>query len=311
MAANKTTDSDLSPTMMTYYVKEFLAVAKEEMVYEEGLQERTHPKNSGKTVNFTRYARPAQVTSALTEGSNPPEADLEAETVAATLAEFGNSWKLSRFLTLTDIDDNNKEKIQLAGQNMGESRDTRIRNELFTGATIVRPNNVAADTDITSSMKLDATLVRRMATKLRKNKALKFAGRFPWMAKIGTESSFDLMGDSVWNNAKTYSDVQKLYQGELGELHGTRFLVSTQPKVEEDAGASSADLYSNFFHGKEAAAKMDLEGDMFTVNIIPHTKLDSGNTAGRFGWISWAGSEAKKVLNDDWLLNLKTAATDV
>jgi hypothetical protein len=37
---------------------------------------------------------------------------------------------------LTSIDENNKEKIEVVGQNMGETLDELTRNELFTGATV-------------------------------------------------------------------------------------------------------------------------------------------------------------------------------
>ncbi len=317
MAVNATTNAgagnNLAPTMMTFYVKTFLERAKEELVHEQGLQQRTHPRNSGKTVNFTRYKNPAKVTAALTEGFNPPETSLDSETVAATLAEYGNSWKLSRFLSLTDIDDNNREKIELAGQNMGESRDIRVRNELFTGATVVRPPGATSDITTTSAMKLDAAGLRLVAARLRKNKTPKVGGRFPWMGKIGVEAIYDITGDNIWTNAKTYSDVQDLYTGEIGELHGVRLLETTQPFIQVGAGAGTppADLYSNFFHGRDPAGYMDLEGDQMTVNIIPHTKLDSGNTAGRFGFISWAGAEAVKTLNSEWLINYKTGASTV
>jgi len=78
----------------------------------------------------------ATATTALTEGTNPGEVALTATNVSATLAEYGNVVKISRFLTLNGIDANNAEKIEVVGQNMGETMDELVRNELFTGATV-------------------------------------------------------------------------------------------------------------------------------------------------------------------------------
>lgn len=67
--------------------------------------------------------------------------------------------------------------------------------------------------------------------------------RYPdgfFLAKISPDTSYDLMGDNVWVNAKTYSDVKALYAGEVGELHGARFLESTNPKTESSTGDKSS-----------------------------------------------------------------------
>ena len=102
MAAQTTTS--LSPEVATYYEKEFLARAEYELIFEQGAQTRKQPPNGGKSVNFTRYTPLATTTTALTEGVNPAEVNITASTVTATLAEYGNTVKISRFLSLTGID---------------------------------------------------------------------------------------------------------------------------------------------------------------------------------------------------------------
>lgn len=302
MASNVTTDATLSPTMMTFYVKTFLERAEDELVFEQGAQKRKHPKDNGKVVNFTRFTVPAKITSALTEGSNPTEVALSATTVSAQLAEYGSTFNLSRFLTLTDIDRNNAEKIELAGQNMGESRDVLIRNQLVTGATTRLANGKAALSAIAASDILDAPEIRGVVTTLRKNKAKRYSGKFPYMGKISPETAYDLMGSSTWENAKVYSDVGDLYKGYEGALYGAILVSSTAPYTE----SSTVTVYSNIFHGADAFGVLDLEGDMMDIHIVPNTQIDSGNPAGRRGFISWAGSFTSVVLNDAWVVNVKT-----
>ena len=46
----------LTQEMMTFYEKVFLERAKVQIVNDKGAVMRNHPKNSGKTINFTRLA---------------------------------------------------------------------------------------------------------------------------------------------------------------------------------------------------------------------------------------------------------------
>jgi N4-gp56 family major capsid protein len=303
MSAQVTTG--LTQEMSTLYEKVFLARAEYEYVHKEGAQLRSQPKNEGASVKFTRHTPLATVTTALTEGTNPAEVNLTATTVSATLAEYGTTVKISRFLSLTSIDANNKEKIEVVGQNMGETLDELVRNELFTGATVQFAGAKAALTDLSASNTLSAAELRKAVRTLKNNKARKYQGRASWVGKIGPYTEYDLMGDSTWVNAHTYQDTVDLYNGEIGMLYGIRFLSSPNQKSE----SSTTTVYSNFIHGSDAFGCTDLEGDKPQLYIIPNTNIDSGNTAGRFSTVAWAAAFVTKTLNANWLINVKTGAT--
>lgn len=304
MSAQVTTG--LTQEMSTYYEKVFLARAEYEYIHKEGAQMRSMPSNEGKQVNFTRHTPLATATTALTEGTNPSEVALTATTVSAQLAEYGTTVKISRFLSLTSIDANNKEKIEVIAQNMGETLDELTRNELFTGATVQLAGAKAALTDLSASNTLSAAEVRKAVRTLKSNKARKYQGRGSWVCKTGPFPAYDLMGDTTWVNATTYDNsAENIYKGEIGLLYGTRFLESPNQKTE----ASTVTVYSNFIHGSDAFGCIDLEGDKPQLYIIPHTKIDSGNTAGRFSTVAWAASYVTKTLNANWLINMKTGAT--
>jgi len=259
-----------------------------------------------KQVNFTRHTPLATATTALTEGTNPSEIALTATTVSASLAEYGTTVKISRFLSLTSIDANNKEKIEVIGQNMGETLDELVRNELYTGATAQLAGAKAALTDVAASNTLSAAEIRKAVRTLKTNKARKYQGRGSWICKTGPFPVYDLMGDTTWVNASTYDNgAENIYKGEVGLLYGTRFLESPNQKTE----SSTVTVYSNFIHGSDAFGVIDLEGDKPKLFIIPHTNIDSGNTAGRFSTVAWATSFVAKTLNANWLLNIKSGAT--
>lgn len=309
MAAQATTG--LTQEMSTYYEKVFLARAEYEYIFDQGLQKRSMPANEGKVVSFTRHTPLATATTALTEGTNPSEVALTATTVSATLAEYGTTVKISRFLSLTSIDQNNKEKIEVVGQNMGETLDELTRNELFTGATAQLAGGKSALTDVAITDVLSVTELRKAVRTLKANKARRYQdARAPWIGKIGPYTSYDLTTDSTFLSADIYDNgSEKLYNGELGRILGVRLIESPNQYESVNAGTSNADIFSNFVHGADAAGCIDLVGDKPQLYIIPHTKIDSGNTAGRFSTVAWAASYVAKTLNANWLINIKTGAT--
>ena len=302
MAAQTT--SGLSQEVSTYYERVFLARAMKRLIHEQGAQKKTMPAGEGKTVNFTRYTVPAVATTSLTEGSNPSEIDLTARTVSATLAEYGNSAKIARFLSTVSIDRNNKEKIEVFGQNMGETLDTLCRAELVSGGTTQLAGTATAITAIAASNVLNASEIKKAVRTLEGNSAMRYDDGF-FLGKIQPYTWYDLIADSTWVNAKTYSDVKDLYMGEVGELFGVRFMLTNNGHTS----SSTVTVYSNLIHGKEAFGVMDLATDSPKLYIKTPGSSDTSNPADRYSTIAWAGSYVAKVLNSNWLINIKTGAT--
>jgi N4-gp56 family major capsid protein len=300
------TDGGLSVQMMTYYEKVFLKRAMESLVYAEGAQKSTHGKNSGKSIVFTRMTPMSNITSALSEGANPAVVLLAGANVSCTLAEYGNTAKISKFLSLTSIDRNNAQAVELLGQNMGESLDYLVGSEMSTGGDTALWANSKVASSLKSSDTLDAADVREVVEALEINRAPAYSDGF-YLGKVVPKTKTSLVKDSTWVAAKTYSDVKDLYKGEMGELYQVRFLLSTQAISSTGAKASYTDAYLNFFHGKDAIGTYDLEGDQPKLYILPNA-VDSYSPTGRYALISWAGSFVAKVLNQDWVQVLKCAA---
>lgn len=299
------TTTGLSQEVSTYYEKRFLERAQNYLVFKEGGQMRSHESNEGKTLRFTRYTPLAVSTTPLAEGANPSETDLTATNVDVTLSSYGTSVKVSRFLSLTSIDERDREKIDVVSENMGKTLDTLVRNELESGATAQLAGGKSAVSAIAASDVLSADEIRKAVRTLEQNGAWQYEGRGNWIAKIQPYTKFDFTGDSTWENAAVYSNVEALYLNELGIMHGARLLLSNNG----DSDSSTTTVYHNYVHGREAFGVYDLSGDAPKMYIVPGTDVDSGNPAARFGFISWAGTYAAKTLNANWLINIKTGAT--
>lgn len=301
------TTGTLTQEAQTFYEKKFLARNEYESVFEQGAQMRNQPTNGGDTIKFTRHTPLATVTAALTQGTNPSEVALTAANVTCQLAEYGTVVKISRFLTLNGIDAANAEKIEVVGQNMRETLDELVRNELFTGATVQFQAAKTALSALSASDVLKLKDIQLAIRTLKRNKARRLTSNAaPWMGKIGPDTSYDLQQDSTFINVDSYQNGTMIYRGELGKISGARLLESANPKHETSTGT---EVYSNFFHGDQAFGSVSLEGDAAQLFIIPHTKIDSGNPAGRFSTVSWATTYVAKTLNANWLVNVKTGIT--
>jgi len=293
----------LTQEMMTYYEKVFLERAKVQIVNDQGAVKRNHPKNSGKTINFTRLSPLAISTTALAEASNPSASAVTASTVAVTLAEYGATTINSKLISLTSIDQNMEEMIGAFGQNMGETINAITGNTLACATAFF--NNGKTVSSVAAGDVLNACACRYMVQALESNRALTYSDGF-YMGKATPQNKVTLLGDSTWVAAHTYSDTKQLYKGEMGELYQIRFLLNGQV-VSGVGSASDAACtvvqYYTYVHGRDAFGTINLEGDMPKLYIV--NSADSGNVAGRLTYISWAGAYASTLLNSDWALTGK------
>ena len=127
------------------------------------------------------------------------------------------------------------------------------------------------------------------------------------LGKVGPDTAYDVMSDSVWINAHTYKDGGELYKGEIGKLHRVRFFECSSNQKSE---ASTVTVFSNFFHGQEAFGRVKLDGENFGLKIKQSDKTDTSNPLDMFMTVGWkADGYAVKTLNANWLVNIKTAAS--
>jgi N4-gp56 family major capsid protein len=296
MAAALNRTGGLTQDMMTYYEKTFLRRAEYELILDQGAQKRTHGGNSGKSIVFSRYTPMSLATTALSEGANPATTTLiTSSNVSCTLAEYGNTIKVSKFLSLTSIDARDKEKIELVGQNMGETLNRLVRNEIDDW-TVMYANEKAKLSLVKTSDTLDAADIALMVRTLEINKAPRYDDGF-YLAKTDPYNKYRIVQDSTWVAAKEYSDVKDLYKGEIGELYGVRFILNVDA-LSSQGDKASHPAYSTFVHGKDAFGTFDLAGDQPKLYITGG--IDSSNQTGRSQMISWAGSYVVKTLNSDW-----------
>jgi N4-gp56 family major capsid protein len=120
---------------------------------------------------------------------------------------------------------------------------------------------VAADgteTEVTSRSALDNTcqltvkVVQQVVAKLRAQNAPTISGKY--VAIIHPYVAYDLMRDPEWIDAHKYAQPTNLFEGEIGEIGGVRFVQTTEAKIY-DGG-----VFGTLFLGDGAYGTTEISG---------------------------------------------------
>lgn len=309
--------------VQVYYDKVFLDRAKIELRHDFGAQVKNVPLNSGAVVRWTRFSPLAIITSGLSEATNPAEVAMTATQVSATLTEYGNVTNVSSLFSMTQIDVDLKEHIEVHGQNAGESIDQLIRTELHAGSTVQivtgTYGNPAAPniSDIHLTDIFTGLEIRRAVRTLKINKAQRFeSGLFRGI--IGPANSYDLFGNSEWLDAHRYTTAEAIERGVVGKLHGVEFVETNNQYVQLSGGFSGtpvtaqsagvANVYSTFIFGKNAYGVVNL-GSITAPTVIVKNPgpNDTSNPLNMFSTVGWKIPFATKTLNSTWLIEIKSS----
>lgn len=305
--------------VQVYYDKVFLDRAKIELRHDFGAQVKNVPLNSGAVVRWTRFSPLALVTTALSEATNPAEVAMTATQVSATLAEYGNVTNVSSLFSMTQIDVDLKEHVEVHGQNAGESIDVLIRNELHSGSTVQIVAGATLITDIHQTDIFTGLEVRKAVRTLKLNKAQRFeSGMFRGI--IGPASSYDLFGNSEWLDAHRYTTSDAIERGVVGKLHGVEFVETNNQYVALSGGFSGtpvtaasagvANVYSTFIFGKNAYGVVNLGSITAPVVIVKNPgPNDTSNPLNMFSTVGWKMPFATKTLNSTWVIEVKTSTS--
>ena len=306
--ANTQTTGGLSAEMKTYYGMELLENAKPQLVHNQFAATKPLPVGGGKTVEWRKFGSFGKALTPLTEGVTPDGSGISVSYITKELAQYGDYTTVSDMLDLTAIDDVVLEITDRHGNNMGLTLDTVTRNEIQQGNQAIYAPVLNADgtqtavtsrTALTPACKMTSELVAKAATQLKKMNAPTFDGKY--VCIIHPSVAFDLRQDEAWIAAHQYAAATELFSGEIGELHGVRFVETTEAKI---------------FCGEDLAE----DGRTLTVNGAVNGKnavtfdggtVKEGALAGRYILVN--GQRAKVVSNTASVLTLDknvTAADD-
>lgn len=287
MATQTTLLAGLSSEMKTYYDKKLLARLLPNHVFGQFGQKRPIPKNGGKTIEFRQFTGLAAATTALTEGVTPAGNSLTTTNKTASISQYGDFIEISDILDLTAIDPILDETADLLGEQAADTLDTLVRDIIVAGTSVQYAAGRVSRVTVAAGDNLTVLEIRKAVRTLKRNKVKPLDGG-KYVAIVEPGATFDLQGDSNWINAQQYAGSTKIFNGEIGELYGVRFVESTNHKKFTGAGAAGVDVYCTLVVGSNAYGIVDVAGSGAVQNIVkPHGSAgtaDPLNQRGTSGW---------------------------
>lgn len=190
------------------------------------------------------------------------------------------------------------------GQNAGETIDTLIREEMYTGATTQLAGGKSALTAVAATDTMSVVELRKAVRTLKRNKAIKFDDGL-YRGVLSVQGTYDLQGDSNQGNfvaANQYGSADLIKKGLIGKIAGVNVFESNNEKSE----SSTVTVYSNFVGGKESIGMIDVAGKGKKIYYKKPGANDTSNSLDMFATLGWKiPAFATKTLNSDWLINIK------
>lgn len=316
------TANDLSAEMKTFYDMTLIDEASAQLVHDQFGQKRPIPANGGKTIEFRKFSSLPKATTALTEGVTPDGKRLDVTAITSTVSQYGDYITQSDVLELTALDNTILEATKLLGKQAGATLDTVVRNVLVAGTNVTYCPTVSGSTEtaVTSrgnlnlTSKLTVKTIQKVVAKLRGQNAPTINGKY--VAIIHPYVAYDLMRDPEWIDAHKYANPTNLYEGEIGEIAGVRFVQTTEAKVWNDStcpsdGASGHySVYATLFIGDGAYGVTEITGGGLQTIIKQKGSAGTADPLDQRSSVGWKALKTAELLVPNYLVRVESCSPD-
>ena len=301
----------LSAEMKTFYDMTLIDEAQSNLVHDQFGQKRPIPKNGGKTIEFRKFAPLAKALTPITEGVTPDGKSLEVSTITAEVAQYGDYITQSDVLELTSLDNTILEATKLLGRQAGVTLDTVVRDILHETTNVTYCPKVAADgteTAVTSRAGLDNTcqltvkVVQKVVAKLRAQNAPTIGGKY--VAIIHPYVAYDLMRDPEWIDAHKYANPTNLYEGEIGEISGVRFVQTTEAKIYEGG------VFGSLFMGEGAYGVTEISGGGLQTIVKQKGSAGTADPLDQRSSVGWKAIKTAELLIPQYLVRVESKSAE-
>ena len=265
---NTTGASGMSAEMKTFYEKRLIDQAEPALVHDQFGDPYPIPANGGKNIEFRKYDSLPKATTPLTEGVTPDGQTMNVSTVTAEVRQYGGWVPITDTLQLTAIDNNIVQATKIIASQAGRTLDTIVRDVLAGGTNVIYAPKIGeggAETPVTSRATLDATcqltsdLIARAATQLKAMNADPIGTSF--VGIIHPYVAYELRRDPDWIDVHKYAQPDEIYNGEIGTLHGVRFVETSEAKIWKGTGCPAGlAVFSTLILGAHAYGSTEIEG---------------------------------------------------
>lgn len=313
--------NSLSAEMKTFYDMTLIDEASAQLVHDQFGQKRPIPKNGGKTIEFRKFSSLPKATTPITEGVTPVGKRLDVTSITAEVAQYGDYIVQSDVLELTALDNTILEATKLLGKQAGSTLDTIVRNVLVAGTNVTYCPKVAngVETAVTSRSAMDNTskltvkVVQQVVAKLRGQNAPTIGGKY--VAIIHPYVAYDLMRDPEWIDAHKYANPTNLYEGEIGEIAGVRFVQTTEAKIWNDSTCPAASsgkysVYATLFLGEGAYGVTEVTGGGLQTIVKQKGSAGTADPLDQRSSVGWKAIKTAELLVPNYLVRVESCSPD-
>ena len=291
----------LAGELKTFYDTELLENARIEMFYAQFAKKQKLPANHGKSVEWRKWNTFAKA-SQLQEGVIPTGQKFGMSSKNGAIAQYGTYAAITDTLELRAYDDVILGATEEMGASAAETQETLIRDALLVNTNVLYCDNITlADGTVAGAtptacnlMEATATvmcmltpeMVAKAVTKLKKDRVPTINGKY--YAVIHPSVAHDLRNSKAWIEAHKYSATSEIFNGEIGELHGCRFIENVFAPILDGgdyANKAGTVTYATYFFGKDAFGIIDPEGG--ALEMIIKSKEQAGGPLNQFSTVGY------------------------
>ncbi len=298
--------ADLSAEMKTFYDMTLIDEAQAALVHDQFGQKRPIPKNGGKTIEFRKFAPLAKALTPITEGVTPDGKSLKVTTIEATVSQYGDYITQSDVLELTSLDNTILEATKLLGRQAGATLDTIVRDILHTGNNVTYCPRASGETvsmreDLTDDCELTVKVLQQVVAKLRAQNAPTINGKY--VAIIHPYVAYDLMRDPEWIDAHKYAKPDNLYEGEIGEIAGIRFVQTSEAKIYKVEGEA---VFGTLVFGDGAYGVTEITGGGLQTIVKQKGSAGTADPLDQRSSVGWKAIKTAELLIPQYLVRVES-----
>lgn len=311
---NVTTDSGMTAEMRKYYDMALIDEASANLIHDQFGQKRPIPQGNGKTINFRKFESLEKATTPITEGVTPNGKKLEVTDLEATVDQYGDYVTLSDVLEMTAIDNVILEATKVIGRQAGLTLDTITRNKINAGTNVSYCPKLGADgaeTAVTTRAGLDETCaltvkaIQKAVAKLRAQNAPAINGKY--VGIIHPYAAYALMRDDEWIDAHKYANPTNLYEGEIGEIAGVRFVESSEAKVWTEGSNA---VFSTLIVGADAYGTTEITGGGLQTVIKQKGSAGTADPLDQRSSVGWKATKTAEILMENYMVRIESCVAD-
>ena len=138
------------------------------------------------------------------------------------------------------------------------------------------------------------------------------------MAIIHPYVAYDLMRDPEWIDAHKYTTSTNLYEGEIGEIAGVRFVQSTEAKVWNDntcpptsQGATTYfSVFATLFMGEGAYGVTEITGGGLQTIVKQKGSAGTADPLDQRSSVGWKAIKTAEILIPNYLVRVESCSPD-